>query len=252
MHQPDPVFPPLITGHAVRAPETAFAAAVRGAEAGQYGAADLVWARDTGKLDCAVVLEPEVTAERAAEMLFVALVAFGDCFGALAPPEIGVTYVWPQDIRINGGKVGRVRAAMSPGRDTEGAPRWLVIGLDIAIRETDRRAPEPGLTPEVTTLHEEGCGEITRTALLESFARHFLTWVHQWETEGFRPVHDMLLFRTEGHREMVTVELGGALHEGRFTGFDEAGNMLLQTDDGARLLSAMEAVEIGPAAERVP
>jgi BirA family transcriptional regulator, biotin operon repressor / biotin---[acetyl-CoA-carboxylase] ligase len=252
MHLPDPVFPPLLTGHAVKAPEQAFASAVRGAARRQLRAGDIVWSRNADRLDCAIVLEPEVPREQAVEMMFVTLVAFGDCFGALSPPEIALTFAWPTTIRVNGGRAGEARIAMAAERGDDGAPRWMVAGVEVDLRAKGERAKAPGLFPDLTTLYDEGCGDITRTQLVESFSRHLLSWIHLWETEGFREVHDSLLYRLDGHREEVVVELGGARHEGRFTGLDEHGNMLLEGPLGIRIVEAMDAVQIVDTAEAAP
>lgn len=251
MSLPDPVFPPLLTGHAVTAPDRAFETAVAGAARGSLGAADLVWARDTSRLDCALVLEPDVDRARAAEMVFVAMVAFGDSFGAIAPPEIGLTYRWPMALCVNGARAGHVRAAMSAQDDADGHPHWMVVGLTLDIRRNHRDG-EPGDAPDRTDLVEEGCAELTRTDLLESYARHLLTWIHTWQTDGFRPVHDLLLFRAEGYREPVRLEHAGEVQEGRFIGLDDRGNLLLETGEGTRMLDTLAAIEsVAPAGQGV-
>ncbi len=249
MHLPDPVFPPLLNGHAVRSPRRAFDAAVAGARQGELGAGDVVWGRTTRQLDCAVVLEPDVPPARAAEMIFIMLVAFGDSFGSLSPPEVALSFGWPTIIRLNGGRVGEVHAAMSAECDDLGSPRWMVVGLEVDLQAPSGRAAEPGHTPEVTTLADEGCGEITRTELLESVSRHLLTWIHNWEVDGFQEVHASLLYRLEGYREDISVEIGGTTRRGRFTGLDEHGNMLLETGEGSKLLEALWAIDMIDTAE---
>lgn len=248
MTLPEPVFPPLLTGHPVKAPEHPFEVAIAGAASGALGAADLVWARDVSRLDCALVLEPEVDRRRAAEMLFVAMVAFGDSFGAIAPPEVGLTYRWPTTICVNGARAGGVRAAMASSDDANGHPDWMVVGLTVEIRRS-KRVAEPGLAPDITDLFEEGCVGLTRTELLDSFSRHLLAWIHTWETEGFGPVHELMLFRAEGHRQPVAVDLAGSRHEGRFVGLDDNGNLILETDEGTQMLDVRDAIEV-PATEQ--
>lgn len=239
---PDPEFPPLLTGHPVKAPERAFEAAIEGVASGRLGAADFVWARDAARLDCALVLEPDADRVRSAEMVFVAMVAFGDSFGAIAPPEVGLTYRWPMTLCVNGARAGRVRAAISAGDDENGHPDWMVVGLSLDIRRSERDQ-EPGQSPDVTDLVEEGCGEMTRTELLESYSRHLLTWIHTWQTEGFRPVHDLLVFRAEGYRDPVTIEHAGTTREGRFIGLDDHGNLILETQTGTHILDVQAAFE---------
>lgn len=242
MHLPDPAFPPLLEGHAVKAPKRAFESAVAGARAGALGAGDVAWGRDVDRVDMAIVLEPTVPAPRAMEMLGVTLVAIGDSLGALVPPEVAVTFRWPTVIRVNGAEAGRVRVAMPAERSADDVPDWIVIGIELEIRRKTRPS-DPGLEPDLTDLHEEGCGDLTRTELVESFGRHFLAWTHGWETEGFRSVHETLEPRLDGVGEVVELELGARRYVGRFVGLDEHGDMVLETDSGTILLRALEIAE---------
>jgi biotin-(acetyl-CoA carboxylase) ligase len=248
VHLPEPTFPPLLRGHPVKRPARPFAEAVEGARAGRLGAGDVVWSRNVIRLDFAIVLEPEVRRQRALEMLYVAMVAFGDAFGAVAPPEVAVTYRWPQTILVNGAFVGDMPIAMAAGTGADGAPAWLVVGADIALRDDSRRH-EPGLDPGTTTLFDEGCGEVTRTSLLESFCRHFLTWVHTWEQDGFAPAHQIWLGRAHDREAEVTIDCAGESLTGTFVGLDECGNLLLRTPAGVELVGTERAARILNAAD---
>ncbi|MGE0847491.1 MAG: biotin/lipoate--protein ligase family protein [Flavobacteriaceae bacterium] len=239
MHLPDPVLPPLLEGHPVKAPADPFTHAVEGARAGRLGGGDFVWARRVDRCQAAIVLEPEVPAARAAEMLYVAAVAFGDSFGAVAPPEIALTFDWPAAIRVNGGRVGGLSIAAAPVASDAEAPDWMVVGIDIVIREADPD-PDPGLTPDVTTLEEEGCGDMDRTAMIESWSRHLLTWILTWEEDGFASVHTNWLGRLQDGDREVAVVIGDTVHRGVPAGLDENGNLLLRTGDGVRLLSTLD------------
>lgn len=243
MHLPEPTFPPLLTGHAVKRPARPFAEAVEGARSARLGAGDVVWSRDVTRLECAIVLEPEVSRRRAQEMLYVAMVAFGDALGAVAPPEVAVTYRWPQTILVNGAHVGEMPIAMAAESDAGGAPAWLVVGAEIALRD-DKRGFEPGLTPDRTTLYDEGCGEVTRTSLIESYCRHFLAWVHTWEQEGFAPAHQSWLGRAHDRDREITIDGGGESLSGTFVGLDESGNLLLRTAAGVELVATERAARI--------
>lgn len=243
MHLPEPTFPPLLTGHAISRPARPFAEAVAGARTQKFGAGDVVWSRNVSRFDCAIVLEPEVRRERALEMLYVAMVAFGDGVGALAPPEVAVTYRWPQSILVNGALVGDMPIAVAAETGADGAPAWLVVGADIALSD-DSRKHEPGHEPGTTTLLEEGCDEITRTSLLESFCRHFLTWVHTWEQDGFAPAHQVWLGRAHDREQEITIDSAGKTVRGRFVGLDECGNLLMRTDTGIELVPTERAARV--------
>ena len=243
MHLEDPQFPPLLEGHAVKAPKRPFAEACRLAGARKLGAGDVVWSRNTGRAEFAVVLEPDVVLERALQMGPLLMVALGDCLGSLCPPKVAVQYRWPGGILLNGALAGEVRlaAARVPA---DAIPAWLVVGseLDIAAPREDRRDWSK------TSLSEEAGPEITRTDILQSLAAHFLTRLHTWQDEGFRPVHDEWLFRAEGREAPVTVEYGGENVEGRVLGLDESANLLLKTSAGTvRSLAYVDSADLmGP------
>jgi len=227
MHLPEPIFPPLLAGMPVKAPDQPFARACAEADAGRAGAGDVFWARATNRLDVAIVLEPDVILQQAMQMPFAAMVAFGDALGAIAPPELGVYYRWPGDIVVNGARAGFIRFAVPRDAGEDAVPRWLVIGITVTIRD-DLAVSDPGLDDENTTLEEEGCGGITRTDLVESFCRHFLLWVHRWEEEGFRQITELWLDRTRQLSEDISVD--GVI--GRLLGLDESGNLLVKPPHG--------------------
>ena len=236
-----PDFPPLLTGHAVAPPAESFSLACRRAASGRAGAGDVFWSKSLHNLDVAIVLEPEVGVRQAREMLFVAMVALGDCIGALSPPELGIFYRWPGVILANGAEVGQARLAMADPDDGEAAPQWLVVGVTLAIRPA-RNAPDAGANIEHTTLWDEGCGDLDRNTLLESYSRHLKTWIHRWETEGVRAIREAWLARAEGCGETVTIAFDDATKTGTFLGIDEAGGLILKTGETTVILDLSTAL----------
>jgi BirA family biotin operon repressor/biotin-[acetyl-CoA-carboxylase] ligase len=161
----------------------------------------------------------------------LSMVALGDCLGALIPPQVGVTFLWPNQICVNGAPAGTFRAAAAAAE--EGVPpAWMVIGLSLR-HQRKGGDPEPGDTPDVTWLAEEGGAELTRTQIIESYCRHFLTWLNTWDDEGFRPVHDSWLYRAEQRDQEVTLSHAGEEVSGSFAGLDDSGNLLIKGGDGA-------------------
>lgn len=240
MHLEDPRFPPLLKGHAVKAPAEPFVHACRLAHAGELGAGDLVWSRNTGRVQMAVVLEPEVSLERALQMAPLLMVALGDCLGSLCPPKVAIQYRWPRGILLNGSSAGEVRIAVA---DVPAAaiPPWLVVGaeLDVAAPREERQEWSR------TSLGEEAGPEITRTDVLQSLAAHFLTWLNTWQEEGFRPVHDQWLFRAEGREAPVALAYGGESVQGQVLGLDEGANLLVKTAAGTvRSLAFIDSVDL--------
>jgi BirA family transcriptional regulator, biotin operon repressor / biotin---[acetyl-CoA-carboxylase] ligase len=248
MQQPDPVFPPLLKGHAVKAPLTSITEACRLAARGELGAGDIVWSRNTAKAECALILEPDVSLARAQQMVPLVMVALAETLGALCPPELPVEFAWPDRVLVNGGDAGRVTMIAPAGTASAGAsepvPRWIVIGvtLHLAARDGER---EPGLTADITALAEEGAGDVTRSAVLEHLAACMLAWLDTWSSDGFRSIHDQWLFRTTGRQ-------GGCLAPGEtepvtVLGLDEDVGLLIKNADGTH-----RAIAFAPHLRRWP
>jgi BirA family transcriptional regulator, biotin operon repressor / biotin---[acetyl-CoA-carboxylase] ligase len=228
MHQPDPAFPPLLKGHAVKAPLTCIDEACRRAARGELSAGDIVWSRNTAKAECALILEPEVSFARAQQMVPLVMVALAETLGALCPPELPVEFAWPDRILVNGGDAGRVTLHAPTGM-SEAVPLWIVIGvsLHLAPRDIER---EPGLHADITALAEEGAGDVTRTAVLEHLAACTLAWLDTWSSDGFRPIHDQWLFHSVGrHGGFVPA---GETAPATVLGLDEDAGLLITAADG--------------------
>lgn len=242
MHQPDPTFPPLLSGTGIKGQPFPFEHACAEAAGGKASAGDVFWGRSTSDVRVAIVLEPEVSAAQSLQMMLALMVAFADAFGSVGPPEVGVFYRWPASLVVNDALIGGMRAALPKEAAATDVPDWLVVGFDVRLSRT-KHDVEPGHDLGNTTLEDEGCGDLTRTLLVESVCRHFLVWVHTWNEEGFKPVHDAWLPRAESHEQMVTVTHDGGDQTGQFLGIDEEGNMLLKPDAGdVRALSLLDHV----------
>ena len=227
----DPHLPPLFSGYPVKAPDRAFATARAGAADGRFGAADFIWARNHATAECALVLEPDVDFGRALQMAPLMEVALAEALGAVCPPQVAVEFRWPGLILVNGGLAGRVcLGAPSKFRDPalqSQPPPWLVAGLSVDLRLPDTRR-EPGETAERTSLYEEGAGDVDRTRLLEALAPRMLAWIHTWQEDGFRPIHDQWLFLAEGRSTSVMID--GM--PGRVMGRDEYAGLVFKPDGG--------------------
>ncbi len=236
-----PTFPPLLAGHEVSGGAGAFESAVSACVNGKSGAGDVYWSPDDAGIDVAVVLEPEVPEAQALRMLFVAMVAFGDSFGAVAPPEIGVFYQWPNQFRISGASVGRARVGV-PALRVSDIPAWMVVGIEVRSRPYDGPL-EPGHDLMRTSLWDEGAGELDHRRMIESFSRHFLTWVYTWSEDGFGPVHEAWMDRAMGRDELCEISWQGEVNRGRFLSIDEQGRMLLKGKSGTVALPLDPIVE---------
>jgi BirA family biotin operon repressor/biotin-[acetyl-CoA-carboxylase] ligase len=254
MTQPDPQFPPLLTGHALAPGIMPFEEACAGAAAGRLGAGDVLWSRDVTRASLAIVLEPEVGPAASRQMLPLMMVAVGDCLGALMPPQVAVHFRWPDRLLVNGAEAGSFQLAIADGAgestantaasSTQGdtLPPWMVIGCDIRLMMPLEKT-EPGDVAHLTALVEEGGADLDSLALIQSLSAHFLTWVNIWQEDGFRPVHDSWLPRAEGDGAIVTVACGGERVAGTIVGLDEAAGLAIRlAQGGTRILPLEQAL----------
>ncbi len=201
----------------------------------------LFWSDARGRLALALLLVPDGPFDESAPVAIAAVVALGDAIGALAPPIVGVTNTWPDRIEVNGALVGGV--TLDPVGSDPMAPERLILGVEIAVVSDPDL--EPGQTPELTSLTEEGCGEITPVLLLESFARHFLAWLHRWEEDGFAPVRSAWLVRGPRPGAPVTA-VGGTAIEGRFRELGPTGELVIEREGTEHRLSLAQGLASGP------
>ena len=219
--------PPIYSQEAVPEGEDPFAIARSRAEQG--GARALfVWSEATARATAAIVLEPSRPAVDALKVIYVALVGAGDALGALIPPAVPVLFVWPDRIELDGGLVGSVRFEQSEVSDDEAVPEWIVIGLDLAVESAGE---SPGDQVDHTTLHDEGCGDVTARMFLESFSRHFLYWINRWESDGFGVVRSSWLSRARGRDGEADFDDVGGPVQARISGFDKDGGVIVKAED---------------------
>lgn len=224
-------FPPLLTGLVVAGDP--FEAACAGATAVDAGT--VFYSIDENTLRAALVLAPEMPLSDAVYVSFAVSLGLNDAFGALAPPETAFHLEWPANFRVNGALCGGMRMRASTGvLDAE--PDWLVIGLNVPVVAI--AATEPGIIPNVTCLHAEGCGHITSRALLEAWAHHVMNWLHVFLTEGFQPLH--AAWEPRAHQLGKKVE---SPQPGTFVGLDEKGGMILKGLDNTRILPLTDMLE---------
>ncbi|MEM9278789.1 MAG: biotin/lipoate--protein ligase family protein [Pseudomonadota bacterium] len=230
-----PTLPPLLKGHRVEAGKSPVARARGMVAKGNLAAGDILWSEDRNALRFALVLEPEVERNRCSEMLYLLMVAFGDAAGAISAPEIAITYRWPSQVLINDAVVGDVDLIL-PDETPDGVPAWMIAGMNIAIKP-DRVEHDPGIHADQTTMWDEGCGDISRTELLESVARHIVNWIHTWSEDGFKPVHEQWNGRLNEKQQLVS-----GVVDGDFVGLDETGNVLIKTGGEITSVSTLDTL----------
>jgi biotin-(acetyl-CoA carboxylase) ligase len=180
------VLPPPYTAHWLQDGD-AFAEAQRLAPT--QGAGTMVWHAATGagragRLDFAVVLEPETPLSEARPAFLIGMLALSDALSAHSPPERAVTFGWPGQLLFDGGKLGGMRLSVAPGSGEDDVPGWMVLGAELIA---DRNhLVTPGSLPDSVSLEEEGI--VDPAAIIESFGAYLMLSFDRWTHEGFVPL----------------------------------------------------------------
>ena len=229
----EPQLPPLLTAEKVSKDIDVFQKAISSAKTSETGT--VFYSEKNEMVDIAILLNPEVNQKKCNHMIYVLTVAIGDAIGALAPPEVMVTYSFPGYIYLNKGEAGAVSFAIDYQKQDDQVPEWLVLSFKLKIKEIgDMKQDHPD--PDITSLETEGAGFISRTRLIESVCRHFLAWLNQWEEEGFAPVVKMWNQRIE-HEKDIKLTNG---QKAKFITIDENGYAIVEKDTKKIFLSPLE------------
>lgn len=226
----EPSFPPLLAGRIVVKGDSPRSLAIAGVEKGELGAGDLLWLQDAAQVELAIVLEPDDTLSKAIQMLPLAVAAAGDCLATLTPPQVGLHFRWPGTLLLNGAATGECTLSVPAGSTPDHVPKWMIAHLSLRFAFDD--TVEPGTTPGITSLVEEGIEELSTVDVIESYSRHFLSLLDTWNNEGFSEIAQNWAGHLEGLDGPVDVLHPAGPMTGRTLGLDEDGNLLVKPADG--------------------
>ena len=188
-------------------------------------------------------LRPEVAVERAVLVMYVAMLGMTEALGIVMPPMTEVTYTWPNQIDANYARVGTIEIDLPAEIVPRSVPDWLILSANVAVGPLP---PETWVQNSgVTSLRDEGLGDMTPSDLLETFARHFLSWSYRWQDDGFDPVRSMWLIHAPSLGKEIDIDVGGARLRGVFSGIDDDGAMKLDSDGTTRRVDLRDVL-FGP------
>jgi biotin-(acetyl-CoA carboxylase) ligase len=178
------------------------------AVAADAGAGTFVWARRFDLLDVAVVLEPEEPLLSARRAFLIGMAALADAVGVHGFPEKAVSFGWPDTLYYDGARLGGGRLAWPDECTDASTPDWLVFGATLLASK--HGAGDPGLTPDSTSLEDEGFEPDAAARIAESFARHLLAAFDTWREDGFSRAAERYLDRLPRQPgERLTIEQNG-------------------------------------------
>lgn len=180
-----------------------------------------------------LLLKPEIKPESASMLTLIAGLSVARAIkeGAGISPQIK----WPNDIVINGKKVCGILAELSTEIEQI---HYVVVGIGINVR--NREFPEE-IAPIATSIVLEGKEEIRRAELIEAVCRFF---EHYYDI--FCKTNDLSALCQEYNEYLVNrgrqvkVLDPQKSFEGKALGITDKGELVVETEEGEKLVSAGE------------
>lgn len=212
---------------------------VAGQQAHGRGRGEKSFASPPGGLYMSVILRPDLPADR---LPFITLAAGLACANAIEEQSgLTVALKWPNDLYLQGRKLGGILAQTGPYSPVAHAIPFVVLGIGINVN-TRRETFPPELHNIVTSLYDAKLGQYDIDTLLTAIHAHLGALVPRLRAEAAAVVsawrnRDYLL-----DREITWQDVRGKTMVGRGVGIRNDGSYQLQTADGT--LHSIRAGEV--------
>jgi BirA family biotin operon repressor/biotin-[acetyl-CoA-carboxylase] ligase len=153
-----------------------------------------------------------------------------------------VTLKWPNDLLLEGAKLGGILVETSAARADGDSRLWAVIGIGINVHSNAVRDAEVG--NEVAALGRN----IDRNELLAALADALVVALALFDAQGLAPFIDRWQrWHAFAGLPVMILEQGRLLQQGIPRGIDAQGCLLLETDDGLLPIAAGDVSLRAPA-----
>ena len=173
-----------------------------------------------------VILRPELTPQRAPELVSIVAVAAAE---TLREFSVDAGIKWPNDLVVDGRKIAGILLDLAADA---GRIHFVVAGLGINANASLEDFPEE--VREIATSMKLECGHgVSRAAVTATLLGKLEAWLDRFEAEGFGPVRARYRELSSILGKPVRLIEADKVTEGVATEIDEAGALLVRGADGA-------------------
>lgn len=202
------------------------------------------WISAPGNLFASLILSDLDDSHVAPQLGFVIGVAAMRALHALMPGSDAFRLKWPNDLLMNGAKLGGVllEGVSVPTGDARAPLSTIaIIGIGVNVTEAPRDLPYPAIA-----LADAGPGAPSAQDFFAQLSDAFVETLDLWRGgAGFAQLREEWLRHAGGLGEEIAVTLSNETLRGRFETIDGAGRLVLVTPEGSRAIDAGDVV-IGP------
>lgn len=186
-----------------------------------------------------IILRPAIPPQEASQITLLSGVAVAEAISAVCPGRVGIK--WPNDLLIGGRKVCGI---LAESRMARGKIDSVIVGVGLNVN-MERPDFDPAHRETATSLREETGREHSREDLLLLLCERFEPWYEIFLRDGFGPVKEGWLARTEMAGKRLRILFHDEVCEGAFAGIDRDGALLIANEQGAvRRITAGDATII--------
>lgn len=193
------------------------------------------WGSAVGNVHLTYATYSTLPLSQAAQLSFVVCVAIGEELCALIPPTETLSYKWPNDILLNGKKVGGLllEALTLPEK---GKTAYLIgCGLNLKSYPDETRFP-------ATSFENEGI-YLALQDTVHSVASSMDRYISLWKKEGFAPIYELWMKRAARLGQTITFDCDEKTFTGIFEGITEEGLLILKSSQGRLELIAGDVLD---------
>ncbi|MDE0331248.1 MAG: biotin--[acetyl-CoA-carboxylase] ligase [Nitrospinae bacterium] len=173
------------------------------------------------------LLRPDGKTEISSLLTLLLGVAAAEGLAEAASLRVGLK--WPNDLRVNGKKIGGILCEYLEPPDQ---PPAVVAGLGVNITTSEADFP-PELYESASSILLSGGRVPDAEPLLRLILRRIAFWYKEYESNGFGAIRDQWLRICDNLGEETSVRVLDETFSGINNGIDEAGRLLLEKADGS-------------------
>lgn len=192
------------------------------------------WESFSGNLHMTYIAYLNIPMEIAPQLSLVSCVGICEELCLYVPETHEITYKWPNDILLNGKKVGGILLEAIPYPDEKNTCYLIGCGLNLNSFPEETRYP-------ATSFKHEGI-DLSIDFIQQNLASSLERYIQLWRKKGFEPIRDLWLKKSAFLEAQISVEVGGQIHHGILKGIDAEGAMLLQTQEKLMTISVGEVL----------
>jgi len=194
------------------------------------GRMERVWSSPKGNLYFSLALQPKIPAAKIVQISFVAITALRLVIEAIGSNQ-KIQNKWPNDLLINEKKVaGLLLESKISGINAE----FVIVGIGLNIESNPNQTIFPA-----GNLKELGI-EIAPEIALKNFLNEFEKLYENYLSFGFAGIRKLWLAKAFRLGEKITVKNSGEEISGVFADLGEEGNLILETPQGLKIISAAD------------